>query len=826
MSALQPTVDNIDDLYDLTPVQQAMLVRALMSAHAGAYVEQSAFTIDGSLDAQCWRQAWEHVVGQTPVLRTSFHWQDLSQPVQLVHRSVELPWCSLDWSDCAEDERARRLDELLADDRARGFSLDEAPLLRCILIRCADRRHEFVWTRHHLVLDRWSRGVLLDDVNRAYDALRSGRQPESSNRMPFRRYVAWLNELDPEPAREYWRGALSGSAGPTGLPLQAAAATPPAPAARPSAVTIELGECASRSLRDWASAARVTLGSVVQGAWALTLARLLGVGDVVFGITVSGRPAELAGASDAIGMFINALPVRLQVAADQRIGDWLNRVQDEARAARAHSHLAGHDIRAVAGIAGGGALFRSLLVVENVSAAAAAAAGGLAIGNHRGVASGAGAEFTLTFEPDASMRLSALYDGSRWSAESVAYAVDVMAQALRRMPASGELSVAQVLEALPPPRAAGGVERKAEVPGVPPSVRAPRDLLVLRLGRLWERLLDVDAVEPSTRFDDAGGGSLAVLQLLEEVQRSFGLKFPLSTFIADPTIEGMARWLRESGGEPDLPEGVAMLQGGGSQQPLFIVPGGGGGALELFFVYDALVKGLGPGLPVYGLVASGSDGHGAQHGDVAQIAADFVRSIESVQPRGPVYLVGDCGGGILAFETGRLLVGRGRRVALLALLDVQDPGAAVYWRFWMRSMARFLRFYLRAGTAMFNRLRHHAVQFARLRTGRRDYFRDKSRAARRLARDHGTVARMKHVRQRHRASVVRYRPEVFPGRITLIVTSDPGRADPVQGWSRLARDGAEVHRLEVDHRAYQRDAAAVTARVLRECVETARRMQR
>src|ERR1044072_4240203 len=159
------STDNLEDLSPLSPMQQGMRFHTVYERESGTYFEQSVFTLEGDLDVSSFQRAWQLVIDRHPILRSSFIW-DLEKPLQVVHREVAIEIHEEDWRN-----QPQSLDEYLAEDRHRGFDLRNAPLIRLALFRTTDTTYKFVFSRHHIVLDRWSRSIVLKEVFQAYDSL-------------------------------------------------------------------------------------------------------------------------------------------------------------------------------------------------------------------------------------------------------------------------------------------------------------------------------------------------------------------------------------------------------------------------------------------------------------------------------------------------------------------------------------------------------------------------------------------------------------------------------------------------------------------------------
>ncbi|WP_240196986.1 condensation domain-containing protein, partial [Nonomuraea lactucae] len=288
-------------MYPLTSVQQGILFHVLEAPAdgAGVYTAQGLYEFAGEVDVAALRRAWALVVERHTALRTGLVWEGVPEPLQVVHEQVELPFEVLDWSGVADAHA--ELAEFLREDRDRGFDLARPPLMRVRLIARGEERFWLVLTFHHICTDGWSLPILMDEVSRAYEVLRRGEQPVLPAVRPYRDFIAWLREREPGEAEEFWRGYLAGFEAPTALPVDRQATAHWAQDRR----RFELSAEVTAGLVGLARRARVTLGTVVQAGWALLLSRYSGESDVVFGLTVSGRPAELAGMESIVGLFIN-----------------------------------------------------------------------------------------------------------------------------------------------------------------------------------------------------------------------------------------------------------------------------------------------------------------------------------------------------------------------------------------------------------------------------------------------------------------------------------------------------------------------------------------
>ncbi|MEQ0563558.1 non-ribosomal peptide synthase/polyketide synthase [Amycolatopsis sp. NEAU-NG30] len=355
---------DVEDIYPLTPLQAGMVFHSLVDHGSTAYFDQFRLRLAGVRDPAALAEAWQRVVDRTPILRSSTVWDGVDEPVQRVHRAVRVPVTHHDWRALTPDEQQAALEKLLADDQAQGMDLTTPPLMRLAIARVADDEVQLLWTSHHVLLDGWSTAQVFGEVAEQYAAIVEGRPAQLVPRRPFRDYLGWLAGQNRAEAEGFWRAELDGFATPTPLPYDRL----PQEAHRAEsadAVLVELSETDSARLHETAKAAALTVNSVVQGAWALLLARYSGESDVLFGTTVSGRPAELPGVEAMIGMFINTVPTRVEVPAGQPIGEWLREVQARQADARRYDFLALSQLQGFTAVPSGTALFDSVVVFEN-----------------------------------------------------------------------------------------------------------------------------------------------------------------------------------------------------------------------------------------------------------------------------------------------------------------------------------------------------------------------------------------------------------------------------------------------------------------------------
>jgi amino acid adenylation domain-containing protein/non-ribosomal peptide synthase protein (TIGR01720 family) len=345
---------DVEDIYPLAPVQEGMLFHTNYESEAGVYLQQVTGEMRGVVDPAAFQQAWERCLQRHPSLRAAFVWQDLPRPLQRIHRRVNLPFVYEDWSALNTIEVDSQWNQLLKTDRLQGFSLETPPLMRLTLVRTEEQKWRFLWTHHHLLLDGWSLPLIFRDVLAFYCEEGIQHTP------PFYRdFIAYLNAKESADAESFWRQELGGLQAATSLGLKSAQSSDY------QTLQTTLTPQTYKQLIAVAQKNHVTLNTLVQAAWSLLLSRYSAANEVVFGVTVSGRPPELLGSSEMVGLFINTLPLRVAVDEATPLKQWLQTLRDRTSQINQYSFTRLVDIQGFCDIPRGQPLFESIVVYEN-----------------------------------------------------------------------------------------------------------------------------------------------------------------------------------------------------------------------------------------------------------------------------------------------------------------------------------------------------------------------------------------------------------------------------------------------------------------------------
>jgi len=339
------TASNIKDIYTLSPMQEGMLFHSLLTPGSTAYFEQTSYRLRGKLDPVIVEKSLNRLFERHDILRTAFVHEGRDRPLQVVlkNRRVEFSY-----EDIGDRPTGAEKDAFIAEfrekDRQRSFDLTHDPLMRVALVRVGPEEHEFTWSHHHILMDGWCVGILIAEYFEIYNSYLEGREPRLPPAVPYSAYIRWLETQDKEASRSYWRDYLSGYPGGGGIPKQKA----PGPGTgeyKNERMNLESGKEESARLTRVAAGIGVTVNTVIRALWGIVLGTYNGCRDVVFGAVVSGRPPDIPGVEQLVGLFINTIPVRITYRAGEPFSALARRVHEDAVESEPHHYFPLVDIQ-------------------------------------------------------------------------------------------------------------------------------------------------------------------------------------------------------------------------------------------------------------------------------------------------------------------------------------------------------------------------------------------------------------------------------------------------------------------------------------------------
>lgn len=435
---------NVEDIYPLSPMQEGMLFHTLYAPGSGAYVVHISSRIEGNLNVDAFRRAWQKILERHPILRSAYLWDKVDKPLQVVRTGVTLPWYEPDWRGLPAKKQEQQLQDYLWSEHSRGFDLSQAPLMRMALMRLDDNKYQWVWNYSHLLLDGWSVQIVFEELFAFYQAAAEGRELKVPRPRPYRDFIAWMQKQDKTKAETFWRRTLKGFSVPTPLPVETEHLSGEGP--QHLELAIDVDRQTTANLQAVGRQHRITLNTFVQGAWAWLLGQYSATEEVAFGITVTGRPVSLSGVESVVGLLVNTLPMRVALDHDRPLLDWLKSLQEHQLDIRQYEASSLVEVKSWSEVSGMLPLFETFVVFENhpVATGIQELHGNLRFLSSR-VMESAAYPLTLLAEPGEQMRLRMMYDSSRFSAATVTRILDHVRTVLRAMAANPEQKLSGLL---------------------------------------------------------------------------------------------------------------------------------------------------------------------------------------------------------------------------------------------------------------------------------------------------------------------------------------------------------------------------------------------
>ncbi|MCP4154534.1 MAG: amino acid adenylation domain-containing protein, partial [bacterium] len=356
----------IRDIYPLSPMQEGMLFHSRIDETAGTpvYFEQLTLTIAGDPDLNVMARTFNRLIEKYEVLRTVFVYETTHRPAQVLLKKKAAVMHVEDISHLSTGGVGAYLEQFKREDREMGFDLTVGPLMRVAMFITGQQRYTIVWSFHHILMDGWCFSILFGDFVNIYRTLKRGELPLQEQAIPYKRFIKWLQKQDKEEGLSYWTNYLDGYQQPAGVPKQAlpqqTTALDKALKQEQARVKIDgalLGDYTRRE-----DGIQVTLNTLFQTYWGIMLQRYNNTDDVVFGIVVSGRPPEIEGIEDMVGLFINTVPVRVK-CKNQTFPELLEEVQKHSVDVRSYDYLPLAEIQACSSLKN--KLIDHILVFEN-----------------------------------------------------------------------------------------------------------------------------------------------------------------------------------------------------------------------------------------------------------------------------------------------------------------------------------------------------------------------------------------------------------------------------------------------------------------------------
>lgn len=822
ITAIAPRTDQ--STFPLSAGQQRLWTLEQLDPNSSAYNITEALHLRGTLNIAWLQSALHTISNRHDVLRTHIETVD-GKPVQhvapattteLEKGAVEksaLDKSALDESDCSislpleqvdlrqtpPPHKLTRARHLVSQSDSQPFQLHTEPLWRVLLLRLDEAEYVLALTIHHIIADRWSLGLFMDELRHFY-AAHAGEQANPLADLPIQ-YAdfaqwqsAWLASDTADKQRTFWQETFSGAVEPLELPVtdhQGAILVHSHNHGSQARHTIP--PHVSKAAQTFCQQHDISLFVLLLSAFQATLHRYTEQADlIVCTPIVARRQIEL---ENLIGYFNNIVALRTPLAEDATFAELVQQNHQVVLDAYEHQELPFHIVteqptltrvplaRALISLAeqDGPALTLPTIQVETLHFQEDSA------------------DFDWSLFLDKSsdgLECELIYRSNMFDADLIATFLQDFEQLLTQGIANpsariGTLSIAGTYSPILHP--------EAET-----AFNAPVGAAEEEVAAVWRDVLGLAQVGRNQNFFELGGHSMLAVRLFRAIeQRITGSSVPLSLLLQAPTVAQMAQALHGD----DVADGFSLvvpIQTIGEKPPIFFMHPAGGNVLY----YVDLARHLANyGYPSYGVQSQGLDGTQPILETVAEMTQTYLPHMRAVQPRGPYMLAGYCLGGTIALDVAHQLAQQGEEIAFLGLLETHN---------WVKVQEDTLLTNLQHQS---QRVEYHLRNFMLLDgEGRQSFLKEKAKVARdrtslwsgSLKSIFGKDAADDDERTEDEllsriwdindlAADTYVPPERYDGKITQILPKEDYAAydDPRLGWDEIARGGVDQLRLPV-----------------------------
>lgn len=685
---------NIQEIHPLSFMQQALLLHHISEKDDQGLLYVNC-QLSGEMDLDIFQRSWNLFIKNEPVLRTTIHWENLSKPIQVVHRECDIKIDYLDWTAIKDEEFQRKLDEINQQELRAGINLGNAPVMRLSLIKISAFKYQLIWICHHILLDGWSSYLVLEQILKYYDQLHRGTVPHVVKSSNYFNYLKWCKEIDKSQAESFWKNNLKG------LELPTLISNSP----NSESTDSEFASCErtipGKDLQGMAKELHISLNVLYQGLWGIIISKYLDRKDIVIGITVSGRNVpNYPEAEGIIGMLMNVIPLRINLSKykNQSLADFLKTIQKSILDLTRYETLGLNEILYYKNWSSNLALFDSLFVFENFVNKRQESKQVLESSNY---SSGITTTYpaTLTILPGDQTSISIKYNRSkiedlvaeeminnleklcRIVAEAKSSSVDMLLnkvnfsslhpEALTELKLDNTQDATHYEKLLIYNRNIEGtsIHQLNKRPEMVGQYVPPESMLQLKLTQLWEDVFGWYPIGIQDNFFDIGGTSMMAVQLFSQIDQNLAISLPPTTLLEAPNIESISQQIDKKG-EDERWAVLVPLRSTGSKRPLFCLHAGGA---HVLFYHD-LAKNLSTEQPVYAIQPLGLEGKMESHKSIREMASYYIGEIRKVQPNGPYAILGTCFSDAVALEMANQLKTINETVDPLIIVDSEPFG--------------------------------------------------------------------------------------------------------------------------------------------------------
>lgn len=658
---------NIAEIHQLSHVQKALLINYLKEEEDQGLIQVRSL-LEGDLNGQLYQKAWKTVIENHKALKTSIYWKNISKPIQIVSKNVELSWDEQDLSHMTKSEQEGHLKAYMDYDRKKGIRLDDSPNWRFALLRLDINHHLLIWTCHHILIDGWSSSIAINQSLNYYDSYFKDEKILFSEVPSFFDYLNWVKKKNITRNKEFWMDYLSGFDNPSLVePIGKTSKM------GSSFLTCDLDKETSNQLKLIAIKNGVSLSILFQSLWAIILSKLLKRSDIAFGMTFSGRSgADLSNIDQSVGMFMNTLPFRVKLNFHNSFSDLLRCIQQIQNNLNQLDYIDFNGLLVDDNISKYNSLFDTLFIFENFINQSKQS-------NHiflKEFESGVTTNYPISIIviPNDRIKIAIFYrlpsiskNLAHQVLENLRLLIRKIIQDVNQLDLSFTDDIIltrnkddekKLLESVND----GFLNRELDK-------KKPQSEWELKLSEMFKRILGLNSVGIDEDFFLLGGTSLMAVTLIERLNKAFKRNLSITSIIKNSTIEKLTR-LVAAKTSSDNQDVVIPLNNLGGRIKLFCLHSPTGNLL----LYHTLFKELGEDFSLYGVQPNDQCLEIIKNKDLKELASYYLNEIKQYQNIGPYAILSYCATNALAIEMSKQLLAEGQITSSLILIDSKPVG--------------------------------------------------------------------------------------------------------------------------------------------------------
>ncbi|MBU3198529.1 condensation domain-containing protein [Clostridium estertheticum] len=316
--------NNVEDILTLSPMQEGMIFHYLCYPDNNLNFAQLCYKLKNKVDKEVLKKAWQVEIKRNEMLRVVFRWKKFTRPVQIVLKSQDIPFREYDFSDIDKEQAYMKIEKIIKEDTLEKIDISKH-CLRINLCKVTAEEYIMIVSSYNIIYDGWSNGILLKELIDCYDELYGGNKPKEIAKIKYKEFLMWIKKRNTNEEEKYWKRYLEGY----NCKME-----------NFSEIQSNSSEVENKSYKHKISAVleeqitkyivneQITLATLIYTAWAILLFKNNNINDVVFGMTVSGRPSEVKGINNIVGLFINTIPLRVKIFTTSKINELIKTVKN------------------------------------------------------------------------------------------------------------------------------------------------------------------------------------------------------------------------------------------------------------------------------------------------------------------------------------------------------------------------------------------------------------------------------------------------------------------------------------------------------------------